>query len=236
MSRIGKLPVKIPEKVKVAVSGTTVKIEGPKGKMSFPFNPAVKVEVAGNEVKVTRPDESRLAKGLHGLTRTLVRNALDGVTKGYERTLEISGVGFKAELKGKAINFTLGFSHPVVFALPEGVTAEVDPKQTKVTIKGVDHHAVTQLFIERQLLQQNAQVFLVAACKLEAFAHERTQKVAESFVLRIGDASDAADRERHNRRRQYRKDNLLQQGGLAFEVFKNQPFGDPRAFGDRLRR
>jgi len=140
MSRIGKLPVKIPEKVKVAITGTTIKVEGPKGKMSFPFNPVVKVEVAGNEVRVTRPDESRLAKGLHGLTRTLVRNALDGVTKGYERTLEISGVGFKAELKGKAINFTLGFSHPVVFALPEGVTAEVDPKQTKVVIRGVDKH------------------------------------------------------------------------------------------------
>jgi large subunit ribosomal protein L6 len=140
MSRIGKLPVKIPEKVKVAVTGTTIKVEGPKGKMSFPFNPVVKVEVAGNEVRVSRPDESRLAKGLHGLTRTLVRNAVDGVTKGYERTLEISGVGFKAELKGKAINFTLGFSHPVVFALPEGVTAEVDPKQTRVVIKGVDKH------------------------------------------------------------------------------------------------
>jgi large subunit ribosomal protein L6 len=140
MSRIGKLPVKIPEKVKVAIAGTTIKVEGPKGKMSFPFNPVVKVEVAGNEVRVSRPDESRLAKGLHGLTRTLVRNALDGVTKGYERTLEISGVGFKAELKGKAINFTLGFSHPVVFPLPEGVAAEVDPKQTKVTIRGVDKH------------------------------------------------------------------------------------------------
>jgi len=140
MSRIGKIPVKIPEKVKVAVTGTTVKVEGPKGKMSFPFNPVVKVEVAGNEVRVTRPDESRLAKGLHGLTRTLVRNALDGVTKGYERLLEISGVGFKAEVKGKDINFTLGFSHPVIFKLPEGVTAEVDAKQTKVTIKGVDKH------------------------------------------------------------------------------------------------
>jgi len=140
MSRVGKQPVKIPEKVKVAVAGTTVKVEGPKGKMSFPFNPVVKVEVAGNEVKVTRPDETRLAKGLHGLTRTLVKNALDGVTKGYERTLEISGVGFKAEAKGKVVNFTLGFSHPVVFPLPEGVTAEVDPKQTKVVIKGVDKH------------------------------------------------------------------------------------------------
>jgi large subunit ribosomal protein L6 len=140
MSRVGKQPVKIPEKVKVAVAGLLIKVEGPKGKMSFPYNPVVKVEVAGNEVRVTRPDETRLAKGLHGLTRTLVKNALEGVTKGYERTLEISGVGFKAELKGKVINFTLGFSHPVIFALPEGVTAEVDPKQTKVIIRGVDKH------------------------------------------------------------------------------------------------
>jgi len=140
MSRVGKQPVKIPEKVKVTVAGHLVKVEGPKGKMSFPFNPVVKVEVAGAEVKVTRPDESRLAKGLHGLTRTMMRNAIDGVTKGYERVLEISGVGFKAEGKGKEINFTLGFSHPVVFKLPEGVTAEVDAKQTRVVIRGVDKH------------------------------------------------------------------------------------------------
>jgi len=140
MSRIGKLPVKIPEKVKVAVTGTTVKFEGPKGKMSLAYNPVVKVEVAKGELTVTRPDDSRLAKGLHGLTRTMMRNAIDGVTRGYERTLEISGVGFKAEGKGKEINFTLGFSHPVVFKLPEGVTAEVDAKQTRVVIKGVDKH------------------------------------------------------------------------------------------------
>ncbi len=140
MSRIGKLPVKIPEKVKVSVDGNLVKIEGPKGKMSFPTNPRVTVAVDKGEVKVTRPDDSSESKGLHGLTRTLVRNALDGVVKGYERGLEISGVGFKAEVKGKEIHFALGFSHPVVFKLPEGVTAEVDAKQTKLTVKGVDKH------------------------------------------------------------------------------------------------
>jgi large subunit ribosomal protein L6 len=140
MSRVGKMPVKIPEKVKVSVDGNLVKVEGPKGKMSFPFNPRVSIAVEKGEVKVARPDESRIAKGLHGLTRTLVKNAVDGVVKGYERTLEISGVGFKAEVKGKDIHFTLGFSHPVVFKLPEGVTAEVDPKQTKLTLKGVDKH------------------------------------------------------------------------------------------------
>jgi large subunit ribosomal protein L6 len=140
MSRVGKLPVKIPDKVKVSVANGDVKVEGPKGKMHFPYNTKVKVEVAGNEVRVTRPDESRQSKGLHGLTRTLVKNAVEGVTKGYERVLEISGVGFKAEVKGKDVNFTLGFSHPVVFKLPEGVTASVDPKQTRLTVKGVDKH------------------------------------------------------------------------------------------------
>src|SRR5512142_260946 len=109
MSRVGKMPVKVPEKVKVSVDGNTIKVEGPKGKMSFPFNPLMSVVVEKGEVKVARPDDSRLARGLHGLTRTLVKNAVEGVVKGYERTLEISGVGFKAEVKGKAIHFTLGF-------------------------------------------------------------------------------------------------------------------------------
>jgi large subunit ribosomal protein L6 len=140
MSRVGKLPVKIPDKVKVQVANGDVRVEGPKGKMHFPHNPKVKVEVAGAEVHVTRPDDTRESKGLHGLTRTLVRNAIDGVTRGYQRSLEISGVGFKAELKGKEIQFTLGFSHPVLFRLPEGITAEIDPKQTRVTVRGVDKH------------------------------------------------------------------------------------------------
>ena len=140
MSRVGKMPVKIPEKVKVSVDGTLVKIEGPKGKMSFPFNPQVAIAVNKGEVQVTRPDESRLSKGLHGLTRTLVKNAVEGVVKGYERNLEINGVGFKAEVKGKDVHFTLGFSHPVVCRLPDGVTAEVDAKQTKLAVRGVDKH------------------------------------------------------------------------------------------------
>jgi large subunit ribosomal protein L6 len=140
MSRVGRQPIKIPEKVKVSVDGSTVKVEGPKGKMTFPTNPLVKIEVDKGEIRVLRPDESKLAKGLHGLTRTIVRNAVDGVVKGYERVLEISGVGFKADVKGKDINFTLGFSHPVVFKIPEGVTAEVDAKQTRLTIRGVDKH------------------------------------------------------------------------------------------------
>ena len=142
MSRIGKLPVKIPEKVKVTVDGLTVKVEGPKGKTAFKANALMKFQVDQGEVKVLRPDDSIMARSLHGLTRTLVRNAIDGVTKGYERTLDIVGVGFKAEAKGKEVHFVLGFSHPVVFKLPEGITAEVDPKQTKVTVRGADKHMV----------------------------------------------------------------------------------------------
>jgi len=140
MSRVGKLPVKIPEKVKVTVDGHTVKVEGPKGKTAFLFNPLMKVEVGKGEVKVSRPDDTRAAKGLHGLTRTLVKNAVEGVTKGYEQSLEIVGVGFKAEVKGKEIHFSIGFSHPVVFKLPEGIAAEVDAKQTRVTVRGADKH------------------------------------------------------------------------------------------------
>jgi large subunit ribosomal protein L6 len=142
MSRVGKLPVKIPEKVKVTVDGFTVKVEGPKGKTAFSFNPKMKIEVGKGEVKVLRPDESTISRSLHGLTRTLVRNAVDGVTKGYERGLDIVGVGFKAEAKGKEIHFAIGFSHPVVFKLPEGITAEVDAKQTKLVVRGADKHLV----------------------------------------------------------------------------------------------
>ncbi|HTP24266.1 MAG TPA: 50S ribosomal protein L6 [Anaeromyxobacteraceae bacterium] len=140
MSRVGKLPVKVPDKVKVAVFEGGLRVEGPKGKMQLSCNRKMKIEVAGGEVKVIRPDDSRESKGLHGLTRTLVKNAVEGVTKGYERVLEISGVGFKAEVKGKEVNFALGYSHPVVFKLPEGVTAEVDAKQIRITVRSVNKH------------------------------------------------------------------------------------------------
>ncbi len=142
MSRVGKLPVKIPDKVKVQIVDGDIKVEGPKGKMHFPHNPKVKVEVVGKEVKVSRPDDTRLARGLHGLTRTLVKNAIEGVVKGYERSLEIYGVGFKAEAKGKALNFLLGYSHPIAFPLPDGVAAEVDAKQTRITVRGVDKQLI----------------------------------------------------------------------------------------------
>jgi len=142
MSRIGRLAIKVPEKVKVVAQGLEVRVEGPKGKVTQKINPLMKVIIDKGQVRVERPDESREARSLHGLTRTLVANMIEGVTNGYQRSLEISGVGYKAELKGKEIVFALGYSHPINFPLPEGVTAEIDAKANRVTVKGADKHLI----------------------------------------------------------------------------------------------
>ncbi|NTX14909.1 50S ribosomal protein L6 [Myxococcus sp. CA051A] len=126
MSRIGKLAIKLGDKTKAIVAGQQVNFEGPKGKLSVKLPARVKVEIKDGQVSVLREDDSREARSLHGLTRTILANAAKGVSTGFERKLDIRGVGFRAEVKGKAIHFALGYSHPVVFNLPEGVTAEVD--------------------------------------------------------------------------------------------------------------
>jgi large subunit ribosomal protein L6 len=137
MSRIGKKPITIPDKVKVTVSGQKVNVDGPKGKLSLEVHPKTKVAISGKEVVVSRSGDDRLAKSVHGLTRTLINNMVVGVSQGFERALEINGVGFRAEVKGQDLNLALGFSHPVVFRLPAGVTAEVE-KQTKVLLRSAD--------------------------------------------------------------------------------------------------
>lgn len=142
MSRIGKLPIRLPEKVKVAVDGGLVKVEGPKGKIERSVR-GVEVRVDGNQVVVSRPDDSPGSRALHGLGRTLVNNMVKGVSQGFERKLELYGVGYRAEVKGRQINFSLGFSHPVPFDLPEGITAEwkelkAGDKQGEVFLRGVD--------------------------------------------------------------------------------------------------
>ena len=142
MSRIGRLPIKIPDKVKVSAQPGLVNVEGPKGKVSQKLDREMKVTVDKGEVRVERPNDSRRSRQLHGLTRTLVNNMVLGVTQGFSRTLEIAGVGYKAELKGKAIQFALGFSHPIVYPLPEGVSAEYDAKANRITVKGADKHQI----------------------------------------------------------------------------------------------
>src|SRR5207248_509812 len=142
MSRIGKLAIKIPDKVKVTAQPGLVNVEGPKGKVAQKLDREMKVTVDKGEVRVDRPNDSRRSRQLHGLTRTLVANMIQGVTQGFSRSLDIAGVGYKAELKGKEIHLALGFSHPVVYPLPEGVTAEYDAKGNRLTVKGADKHRI----------------------------------------------------------------------------------------------
>ena len=145
MSRIGKLPVTIPAGVKVVVDPGAVKLEGPKGKLQAPIPAGVQVKVEGNVVQVARDNEERKVRALHGLTRKLIANMAQGVSQGFNRVLDINGVGYRAEVKGQDIHMTLGYSHPVVFPLPQGVTAAVE-RQIVITLSGAD----------RQLLGETA--------------------------------------------------------------------------------
>src|ERR1700679_497723 len=144
MSRIGKKPIPLPQGVKYTVQGNTVLVEGPKGKLRalLPKGITLKTE-DGNLVAVRENDT--LAP-LHGLTRALVSNAVEGVTKGWTRDLDIVGIGYRAELKGKGtVVFTLGYSHPIEVPLPSGIEVTIDPKQTHVTISGIDRQKVGQV-------------------------------------------------------------------------------------------
>ena len=122
MSRIGKQPVVIPAGVKVSVANGLIKVEGPKGKLEFAHHPNVKVDSDGKQLTVTRPDDNRVNRALHGLTRALINNMVVGVTKGYEKKLKIEGVGYQAAMKGKAVELTVGFANRIVHEPPAGVT------------------------------------------------------------------------------------------------------------------
>lgn len=142
MSRIGKVPVEIPAKVKVAVNGLSVKVDGPLGTLERVFR-GVSFQNDGKVVTVSPIDQSRFARALWGLSRTLLANMVQGVSKGFDRVLEINGVGYRAEVKGSELTLTLGKSHPVIFMLPKGVKAEVD-KQTVLKLSGVDKELLGQ--------------------------------------------------------------------------------------------
>lgn len=142
MSRIGKQPIEIPPKVKVAISGPSVKVEGPLGSAERTFR-GVKFASDGKKVDVSPVDQSRTARALWGLSRTLLSNMVHGVSKGFERVLEINGVGYRAEVKGSELTLTLGKSHPVIFNLPTGIKAEVD-KQVILKLIGTDKELLGQ--------------------------------------------------------------------------------------------
>jgi large subunit ribosomal protein L6 len=145
VSRIGKLPVTIPSGVKVAVDSSGVRLEGPKGKLQTTLPPGVEVKVDGNVVRVERRNDERKSRAIHGLTRKLIANMAQGVSQGFSRVLDINGVGYRAEVKGQEIHMTLGYSHPVVFPLPAGISASVE-RQIIITLTSAD----------RQLLGETA--------------------------------------------------------------------------------
>jgi len=144
VSRIGKLPITIPAGVKVAVDGAAVRLEGPKGKLQTSVPAGIKVQVDGNAVRVEREADERKLRALHGLTRKLIANMAQGVSQGFSRVLEINGVGYRAEVKGQEIHMTLGYSHPVVFLLPQGVTASVE-RQVVITLTSADRQLLGEM-------------------------------------------------------------------------------------------
>lgn len=152
MSRIGKMPVPVPKGVTVTANGAAVSVKGPKGELKRTFHSAMTVKVEGDTVVVTRPSDEKLHKSLHGLTRTLIANMVEGVTKGYSKTLEIAGVGFKAEPKAWGLQLALGFSHPVEYKAPAGIKLTA-PTPTSVVIEGADKETVGQVAAEIRLLR-----------------------------------------------------------------------------------
>ncbi|MCH9719826.1 MAG: 50S ribosomal protein L6 [Actinomycetia bacterium] len=144
MSRIGRLPVEIPSAVQVTVSGQQVMVKGPKGELSLAVSEPIAVEVADNEVRVARPDDERRSKQLHGLTRTLVNNMVVGVTEGYSKTLEVVGTGYRVQAKGNGLELALGFSHPINYEAPDGITFQVETP-TRFHINGIDKQLVGEV-------------------------------------------------------------------------------------------
>lgn len=141
MSRIGKKPIQIPSGVKVNLAGQTIKVEGPKGKLERVVNDRVEVKVDADQITVA-PCEGETSTALQGLTRSLIANMVQGVASGFSKSLDINGVGYRAELKGKVLNLSLGFSHPVDYPLPEGISAEYDAKANRITVHGIDKELV----------------------------------------------------------------------------------------------
>lgn len=143
MSRIGKKPVEIPSGVKLDLKGQSLNVQGPKGKLDLDVHPRMKVELKEKEVSVIRPSDARTDRALHGLTRSLIQNMVLGVTQGYTKELEIVGVGFKAQVKGKILNLALGYSHTIDYSIPDGVQVNC-PNPTRVAITGCDKQMVGQ--------------------------------------------------------------------------------------------
>ncbi len=152
MSRIGKKPIELPKGVTVKIDGNVVAVQGPKGKLDTQLPRGIKMEQKDGHLVTIRENDQQAA--VHGLARALVNNAVAGVTKGWTRELEIVGIGYRAEMKGKGtVVFSLGYSHPIEYPLPAGVDVAVDPKQTRLTLTGIDRQKVGQVAAEMRALR-----------------------------------------------------------------------------------
>ena len=153
MSRIGKKPIDMPKGVKLEIKEGEIIVTGPKGTLKRPLLEGMTVQADGNVVNVQRSSEEKKIMGYHGLMRTLIANMVEGVHNGFERKLEIIGIGYRAEMQGNNVVFYLGYSHPIVFALPQGISAQVD-KQTSLTVKGIDKELLGEVAAKMRALRK----------------------------------------------------------------------------------
>ncbi len=152
MSRIGRLPVVVPPRVEVHVEGTTIRVKGPKGALEYTFSPEITFTLENGVINVQRPIDDATHRALHGTTRALIHNMVTGVSTGFERILEINGVGYRAEVQGKNLVLNIGYSHPIVVEPPTGISFEVDPKTRQIKVLGPDKQKVGQMadYIRKQ--------------------------------------------------------------------------------------
>ena len=153
MSRIGNKPVPIPAGVHVKISGSEVAVKGPKGELKRTFAESITVAQEGAELKVTRPDDVRETRALHGLTRALLNNMVEGVTKGFRKTMVVEGVGYRAEMAGKNLMLYLGYSHPIMIVPPDGIAIGADPKAKTISVEGIDKEKVGEISAEIRALR-----------------------------------------------------------------------------------
>jgi large subunit ribosomal protein L6 len=153
MSRVGRKIIEVPKGVKVEVSTTSLQIQGPKGKLQTPVPPGISFVLKDSELACQRSNDERQQRAFHGMARALAQNAIKGVTEGFSKDLDIVGVGYKAAVEGNKVVFALGYSHPVVFPIPEGIKVAVD-KQTRLTISGIDRQRVGQVAAEIRNLRK----------------------------------------------------------------------------------
>lgn len=143
MSRIGKMPIVLPAGVEATLDGSTVTVKGPKGSLCQTVHQNIQVDIDAGEIKVTRPNDEKENRALHGLTRSLIANMVDGVTNGFKKELDVNGVGYRVQMQGKDLVMNLGFSHQVIMTPPEGITLEV-PNPNKIVVNGIDKQSVGQ--------------------------------------------------------------------------------------------